>query len=392
MFGLESNILLNNLSIFLQYRYLILAVMSLLIILTSTLSYYNKSFKNFSNRYKLPPLKEELRVILYSWNNGFMGDFCVNTINYLSKHTQVKQFSLSLYFIISYFFKAIQLYLFIKFCLYNGDFRTIIYLSPVFFIIWVTDIIYYYFYWFVEGNFNYMNDLLDKQINAFSWDNWEGYLKFQSPSDVILTLTPFGLQEGYNSSHIPILQEKWFILGNLLSTLQKHKIIVFYMQTVFLSCFIFCWFYLCYHFFLKPFLCASFWPRFPRFKMFSLLRQPYDARFLKNVKDQVALANNTNGAYSPGHPVFGEEQSDGTYRAEVQGTHGKGSSQNPSQDFPSNSMDSSNKGPQKVIPFDEPQVLPKSALTSPIPGSEAKLNTTEALMQFKKIREGSTHD
>ena len=83
------------------------------------------------------------------------------------------------------------------------------------------------------------------------------------------------------------------------------------------------------------------------------------------------LKEKTNGAYSPGHPVYGTPDGKGVYTVEGSLTRGRGTSQNPSEYLDPEPIDP-NK-PQRVIPFPKNIHLPEKYLKKPIPNSEQYL-------------------
>jgi hypothetical protein len=94
------------------------------------------------------------------------------------------------------------------------------------------------------------------------------------------------------------------------------------------------------------------------------------------------LKEKTNGAYSLGHPVYGEELPNGDYRVDGSLTHGKGSPSHPSHEL--GTKDSQGKA-QRYIPH-EPVVVPDSSVSSSIAGSEKALEHPQVK---EKLDQGS---
>lgn len=62
---------INNLSLFAQYRYLFYSIMVIVFGVFWCLSFYVKKFSNFLTIITFPYIKEEIRLILYTWNVSF---------------------------------------------------------------------------------------------------------------------------------------------------------------------------------------------------------------------------------------------------------------------------------------------------------------------------------
>jgi hypothetical protein len=100
------------------------------------------------------------------------------------------------------------------------------------------------------------------------------------------------------------------------------------------------------------------------------LYAPRDARFFNNEKAQNQLRSATAGKYGPGHPVIGENTSEG-YRVDGYATN---DAKRGVEILPNNiSPISKKQGPQYFVPFDEPVTMPTADFRAPIPGSESKL-------------------
>lgn len=77
--GLPEHIYLENISIISQYRYLLLLLFSLIILIYLII----QSFKQSLMKNIVPYFHEEVTRLLYTWNEGFIGTLCTFIINRL---------------------------------------------------------------------------------------------------------------------------------------------------------------------------------------------------------------------------------------------------------------------------------------------------------------------
>ena len=396
--GLEKPIYLQDISIVARYRYVILLFLSLVVMLYLIMRYFIPKLNFIVDRYNFAYIKEEIRQILYLWNDGFMGDISVFITDHLYESLWFKRLFFVCHFIVFYLLRILGLAFFINFCFFHGDLRFLFYFSFISFGIWLLSFLDYYLLWFLQANINLSNEIL---YTSFVYPNimtkredLEGFIEVKDPSEVKFQLTPEAEKYGFTSNHLAGLSHSWYRLNNVLGMFKRYK-----NKSRFLSYFIFGCYILCWAFIVK----LSFWDSsIPInevisagffsggfFKLFSFkfrptqpLLAPRDARYLQEWA-QNRLRQETGGAYSPGHPVYGEQQPDGSFAVEGQFTKGSGSSAHPSHPLLPHPIDAKASNPQSKaqghIPFgtNNKVRLPLGATKGPIPGSEQVLEQPE---------------
>lgn len=377
-----NTIYVQDVSIISQYRYVLFLSFSILGGAYLILQYFIPKIKNIANRYTLPYVKEEITKILYTWNNGMIGNFCIFVINKLNDSYFFEKFFFITHFIVFYVTKIIRLGLFIHFCFFDGDLRYLIYFSVISFVVWLLSFIDYYLIWFIKANINMSDDLItvsytNPELKADS----DGYIEVKNTNELLFKLTAQGLRYNFTEQDISDLGHSWCRLNNVLGIFQRYKFVVVYITYFIFISYIFCWMSLVKFFFSERvdsfilFTSPSFFNRL----LFGV-RQPIngflfarDARYLPE-----RVQNELRGArpreYSPGHPIYGEESND-EYVVEGSLTRGKGSVENPSEPLLPVPIDSRSQknGPQNHIPLSKPYKIPVGKTYPPIPGSEQKL-------------------
>lgn len=102
---------IDNLSSYARYRY------NLLLILYVVSLYF-------------PYLKEEIRRILYCWNENIFSYYWCLLINFLTSSRRNRVIYFTVHFIIFYLFSLIQAILFANVVFFHGDLRDNLYLLP----------------------------------------------------------------------------------------------------------------------------------------------------------------------------------------------------------------------------------------------------------------------
>lgn len=226
-FHVKYPIFLDNLSTISRYRYLVFVIISFLILSIIT---FQKIFPSFSFLHFIP-LKEEIRILLYSWNHIFNPIYC-RFIDKLYFSGRYRILYILTHFILFYLLRIIAFILLLQFSFFHGDLRYIIYLSPLFFILWILSFIEYYFQTLFFGHCNYMHAVLHV--------NKPGAAK----------LTPYGLEEGYTDNDFTIIFDEWKKAATISSFLDLYKSFHYIFNICLFSCQLIIWIYLVYYFFL----------------------------------------------------------------------------------------------------------------------------------------------
>lgn len=397
---ISNAIYLENLSIISQYRYLILTLISIFFMLGFLiLKKYNY---DIPSSFTYPYLKEEIRKILYTWNEMIGGPFCSFILKQLliSKYNRIMFFFF--HFVIFYILRFIPLIFLLNFAFFDGDFRLILYCLPLAFIIWLFKFIDYYFVIFFEGTCEYIRSLVSVVDHNKPFMTSNGILK-TTVEELDFKLTQEALDLGYTEKYDgDYLSNSWLQLANLSVSFlkyQKHRkhfsIFFFLLQLII-------WIFLVHYYFLndKTFIgifSTTFITVFKPFNMFSRYfsaatpcRAPKEIYFIKPPFTK-QLAQITRGGYNPGHGVIldkDELNPDDPKEVRYYGqlTHGQSTPANPSAVLDSSKDFNGNPRPQNIVPATEVLFIPEN-WTKPVPvqGSKAYLEQPEVRVNLAKL-------
>jgi hypothetical protein len=256
-FVIQSPIHLKDLSVYSQYRYLLMSIIVIsislffFIYLLSPSSSAKLGIQDFMSKITYPYLKEEVRLILYTWNDALFSSLCSKLIDKLYQ-SKVFLFSYIIsHFIIFYMPRVVVLFLFTSFVWFDGDLRLVICKTPFLFLSWLLSFFDYYFQIFFKSHCNYISSILSaKQVNLVP--SSFGTI-FTSLDNITFTLTPNGLDQGYITENMPILINEWHIAAYLSVYFEKYNQFLvnfnrflFFIQVV-------NGFNLTYYFFFKPY-------------------------------------------------------------------------------------------------------------------------------------------
>jgi hypothetical protein len=239
-------IYLDNISRFSQYRYLLLCIISVFFILAFIiikLGGYNIPSYSFF-RYSL---KDEVHKILYTWNNGMIGDLCIKIIDSLDSSFLFRILFFSIHFILFYVMRLFSTFLLFYCAVYHGDFRNFLYLTPLMFIIWLLSFFNHYFISFQQGCANYIRSLVMATPSNID-HRYLGIIKI-NPSQVSFELTQEALSKGYSSDDMYHLTKEWYIQIHLTTYFHIYLKMTNYLNYVNLLSQISIWLYITHIFF-----------------------------------------------------------------------------------------------------------------------------------------------
>ena len=378
--GLPKPIFMEDLNNISYYRYIIF----LIFFIIGLLVYYK--YNNFYNKLTFPYLKEEIRKIMDLKKIMIFGPLCTLILK-KCKNKKFLFLSLFLHFFLFVFFRLFILTLFINFCFFNGDFRYIMYLTPLLFISWILSFFEYYFEIFFENSKVFLNSLIlvtpIKELNKPLQNTI-----LTTGDDFSFSLTAFALQEGYN--RVDILANIWLDFGHFDFFFKEYKKYIRYINIGILTFYISCWISLSYYFLTKNFIVffhavhpvlsrCSIFPNFITRGMFRATA-PLNASEAYGVRQifQAALEAETGGSFKKNHLVLADKSirnPDNSLEIKYEGTltSGTGSITNPSFPLhPSKNVTGENKPQNFVPPRRNPEYIKENYLNSnPVNNSQA---------------------
>lgn len=403
VFSLKTSIYKENLSLFTQYRYLIISVILISVFFYIVLTCFKLfSFKadSFISKITYPYFKEEVRLIMYTWNNAIFSSLCSKLIDTLAKSKLFLYLYLISHFIIFYVSRIIVLLLFTNFVWFDQDLRLVIWMAPILFITWILSFLDYYFQVFFKSHCNYIKAILSaKQIHPVQASL--GTI-FTSLDNISFNLTSYGVDQGYTAEDLLILSEEWHIAASLAVYFDKYNQFLSYLSRILFIVQACNGFGLVYYFFIKPYYSQV------TYAMFSFLfgrssavgnnsakaASRYYAIEATRVRNKVArdyLERQTEGVQSGNHfPLIDRADRNPDCPSEVryhgQLTHGKGTVANPSVPLHPSKDLMGNPKPQHVIPAKRnPEYYLESHFDSAeIPGSIQYLSSSPAKENLAK--------
>lgn len=251
-FSAKTPIYKENLSLFSQYRYLLFSIIVISIILYFLITIFKSSKQAFISKISYPYLKEEIRVILYTWNATIFSPLCSKLIDKIYSSKKLLYFYFCSHFIIFYVSRIIVICFFINFVWFHGDLRKILYTAPFFFIIWLLSFFDYYFQVFFKNHCNYIRSVLSvKQINPVPAISG---MIYTSLNNINFNLTSHGFQEGFTLEDMPVLINEWEIAAYLAIYFEKYAQFLVYLNRLLFFIQMINIFALVYFFLLKRFL------------------------------------------------------------------------------------------------------------------------------------------
>jgi hypothetical protein len=402
-FRFPKPIHLEDLSIISQYRYLVLFVVFCIFIIIYLIAYFfNNQFPLNISFFTYPYLKEEIRVILYTWNDSFFSPICSKIIEhfYLSNYI-CRNFYFVIYFVIFYGPRIISTLLLGHFIFLGGDLRYVIYCLPILFIIWLLSFIDYYFHIFFQGTCVYIRSLL--YVKAKTAKTFHKNIVTASLNDMDFELTEYAIKsEGFDYAGLPALIETWDQCAQLSAYFAIYKRFLMIINYILLCLQFICWFGVVYIFFLKSFvndfIATGMLFNFFRKAPTQLIVPPnpyaatgrrfYEASHVKQ-KYRKLIESHTNGVQQGSHPAITDRternpENPNEIRYWGQATHGSGTSENPSQELhPIKDLQGKSK-PQYHIPVKGRHFYEENWFGPDIPGSKQFLESDPALANIIK--------
>jgi len=241
---------LSNLSQISQYRYLVFSIISLSFITIIVFSLlFRINFDYFSSKITFPFFKEEVRLILYTWNNTIWGEYCSKLIDLLAEGWKVRSFYFLVNFIIFYLLRIVALFIFVNFTFFHGDLRSLFYLSPFLFIAWICSFFDYYFITFLDQHSNYLRLLVSVNPKTTPMVHSVGIVQ-TSADNLSFTLTSEAILRGFTTEDLPMLSSEWLKAARITTFFIWYRHIVKFFNLALLFIHIICWYFITYIFFI----------------------------------------------------------------------------------------------------------------------------------------------
>lgn len=388
----HAPIYLDNLSYFSQYRYLVLSLASIFLIIIFIIIKFSNYDISYFSFFTYPYLKEEIRKILYTWNYTFIGDLCIKLIDLLYFSFWFRILFFILHFILLYIIRLWSVCLLFYCTFFHGDFTSFKYIIPILFVSWLLSIFNYYFIIFQQGSANYIRSLISATLEDKK-SSILGIIKLGPMSQVTFKLTQEALSKGYSDLDIKHLAKEWYIQAELSTYLTIYLKFVNYLNYFILILQIIIWYYITKTFFF-PLLGKCILSVSPFFWYRSLVKihcRPYTTEVRRVLRPyQKDLNKITEGVHKDNHPALVDpnvRNPDNSCEIlyEGQPTHGKGSAQNPSYPLhPSKDLQGHNKTQNIVPPTTITYVEERFFESNPIPGSQSFLSDPEVKANLAK--------
>jgi len=237
---------LEDLSLVSFYRYGILLVLFTLgiifIVLRKVLlTQYKNEESKFWNFIYFPHLKEEIRLLLYTWNDTFMGNCCVRLLDFIIlKNNRI--FYLIIHFILFNIIPFIQSLFLINFVFFCGELKYALYLLPISFLTWCLSFIDYYFNTFITQSGNYIRAVLYVELDPSIKKNTnQTNIITCNISDLRCKLTDYAIQEGFTEHDLSDLATKWLQLNHISIDFERYLKRVSYFKYLNLALRMLCW-------------------------------------------------------------------------------------------------------------------------------------------------------
>jgi len=405
-FSLKNPIYKADLSIFSQYRYLLVSIITisvfLYILVRFTMLSPSSSYSQFMSKLNYPYLKEEIRLILQTWHKPLLSSICSMLIDKLSSSKTVLYFYFLTHFIIFYLPRIIISILFIKFVWLTGDLRYILYLSPVFFVLWILSFFDYYFHNFFQSHCNYIHQVMVvRQINPVKASF--GAVK-TSLDNMTFEMTAYAFEQGFVKTDLPVFIDEWHIAASLSVYFSWYHKFLFYINRILFFIQIINIFNLVYFFFIQTYI-TSYLSMLSIFRhggrsAFAASSRPYATSAAERFTDKVVKARmyqETEGVQFGDHPpVIDRDQKNPDNPAEVryygQLTHSKGTSDNPSVPLHPTKDVKGQPRPQNIVPARRVEYYDENKFGKDIPGSKQYFATSPVRENLAKntVREEPT--
>jgi hypothetical protein len=287
-----------------------------------------------------PYLKEEIRIILYTWNESLFGNICSKIMESVFKHKTSLWLFAIIHFFCFYGIRFIQAVLFCNFVFFHGDLRWNIYLLPLSFLSWSLRFFEYYLRIFFYGSCEYLRLLLNVTLKDASM------FAFHSNSFIVITeenvnvlLTPYAVEQGFSIHDLSDLFLKWSLRAHLTVLLKTFDEKLYWFNIFIIMLRLIAWLSIAVFYFsgsfsshtsLNGFLAQvfrrKFLPQFPR-------RSPPTEAFGVRPNHVADLEKASNGTFKAGHYASVDKalkDDFGNVCFEGSLTHGPGSPENPS--------------------------------------------------------------
>lgn len=223
--GLPNPIYLENLSTFSYYRYMLflsVALMGICIYFFLKLEIIPHSWGSKLYFFTFPYLKEEIRVLLYSWNDTFFGPICCSIMDHIHSSKVFRSVFVFCLFCLIYCIRLIQALLFFNFVFFHEDLRYCIYLLPISFISWILSFFEYYLKTFLEGTCNYIRDILSVSLKEPLDQDIGHHVLFRTKEQLNYSISSFGVEKGFQEEDIDNLINEWLLCGSLTVLYNKY--------------------------------------------------------------------------------------------------------------------------------------------------------------------------
>lgn len=234
---------LENLSLSSQYRYLFLTIISFFFIIIYLLALIFKwDLQKHISAVTYPYLQEEVRCFIDTWKGKPLDKFFIKIIRKLIESVLYRYVYFS-FDLLASLIRFIAVLLFVHCCFFHGNFYTILYLTPITFIIWILNFFQYHINWIIEGNCNFIRECL-------VLSPLDSSLLPEGKTGFTFKITNEALKEGFSEKDLDFLVNQLLQFGNL-ATFFNYRRFIRYFSSFIITIYFTSWCYLSYHYFFS---------------------------------------------------------------------------------------------------------------------------------------------
>ncbi len=232
LINLKEPLYVNQVSIYTLVRHSIF----ILIICAGFLYYLLKKYKSFYS-YTIeflssPFMYEDLRLFINNFNPNILIHISNNIINQMRYNVFKKNIYIAIFLMVKLIIPFLSTCIFFNFAFLKGDLRYMIYILPFSLIGYILS---FYIYWldlYSTKNMDFGNKILTVRLKSNVTFDITTIAVTVNSFDI--SLTTFGLIQGYLKNQLPLLSENWLTFAHFRYIMRNYTGKTFYVNKFFL--------------------------------------------------------------------------------------------------------------------------------------------------------------